>query len=434
MRQFGKGIVDALANTKNQRDKRLYYDYQDHFRKVGFDQNQIADTIVKNLTSTFENNDPTPNNQYTPWIAREYVKGNIKALEDLARIKVALELYHNYKNKAAFKELFKTAPHVKDIGKLTASQLEDLAHVIDTDLVPQDIAKDKSKGDAELIYDDATVRVIHPKDQAAACYYGQGTRWCTAATRGENYFDRYNEEGPLYIIIPKKPEYPGEKYQLHVYQEQLMNEKDDPVGLDKLYRFPGFLEHLKKLEPTIEKVIHFQDPKIIQGIHKLVSQQIMQWVWEEIHEWEGMDDYWSKYVHDTAIKKGYVDELGDIDYDRVYADPDLNDYASFNNEANELESNGNYLRDMKPADIVNNIDQEEYGPHNGWVTLDNIEDFYKNYSQEKLADNITDLINDRLIITDSEKYKKKYQGISTELGRAGNYVIAVTQRPYRRTR
>ena len=49
----------------------------------------------------------------------------------------------------------------------------------------------------------------------AACYYGQGTRWCTAATRGKNYFSEYHNESPLLIILPKEPQYPGEKYQLH---------------------------------------------------------------------------------------------------------------------------------------------------------------------------------------------------------------------------
>jgi len=101
-RQFGKGIVDALAKTRNQSDKRLFNNFMDHFVKQGYSKEQMDDTISQNLLSSFENNDPTPNKQYTPWIAREYVRGNIKALEDLSQIKAALELYHKYKNTAKF--------------------------------------------------------------------------------------------------------------------------------------------------------------------------------------------------------------------------------------------------------------------------------------------------------------------------------------------
>ncbi len=44
---------------------------------------------------------------------------------------------------------------------------------------PQEELTDK--GQARVVYDDAQARVIVPDDEAAACYYGQGTRWCTAA-------------------------------------------------------------------------------------------------------------------------------------------------------------------------------------------------------------------------------------------------------------
>jgi len=123
----------------------------------------------------------------------------------------------------------------------------------------------KDKGNAEEIYQDQQVRVIVPYDQAAACYYGQGARWCTAATKGKNYFNDYAENTPLLIVIPQQPQHPGEKYQLwfdysignipvyndddylEVYHDrgedyiinneqtgQFMNEKDQPVSLKSL--------------------------------------------------------------------------------------------------------------------------------------------------------------------------------------------------------
>ena len=92
-----------------------------------------------------------------------------------------------------------------------------------------------------------TVRLIVPLDMAAAIYYGQGTRWCTAA-REENYFDGYNELGPLTIIIPRKPVYKGEKYQFHSPTFSFMNESDYPIFLFGLYNAYPELHKLLPLD------------------------------------------------------------------------------------------------------------------------------------------------------------------------------------------
>jgi hypothetical protein len=73
----------------------------------------------------------------------------------------------------------------------------------------------KDKGRAFTMYEDDSWRVIVPQDEAASCYYGQGTRWCTAATKGNNMFTYYHGIAPILIALPKHPEHPGEKYQLH---------------------------------------------------------------------------------------------------------------------------------------------------------------------------------------------------------------------------
>ncbi len=64
---------------------------------------------------------------------------------------------------------------------------------------------DKDKGDSEKIYSSEHADVYWVKDQEASCYIGQGTRWCTAASKSTNYFSEYNANGPLLIINFKKP-------------------------------------------------------------------------------------------------------------------------------------------------------------------------------------------------------------------------------------
>jgi phage shock protein A len=54
-----------------------------------------------------------------------------------------------------------------------------------------------------LVYEDDRFYVVNPLNHEASCYYGKGTKWCTAAT-GDEHFKRYNNEGKLFYVIDKK--------------------------------------------------------------------------------------------------------------------------------------------------------------------------------------------------------------------------------------
>lgn len=267
LRQYGKKILDAW---KNGADRIIPLAA---FTVLKLDDDEDTDeNIVNRIISYMEQTDPTSNKIYVPWIAREYAAHNIKRIEDLgSRITPMLETYHQYKNKGWF------PAHAKDIMRVNANQLSSLLANLN---IPQE--KQVDRGNFQEFYSDSKVRVIIPLDQTAACYYGQGTQWCTAATRGTNMFEPYNRQGKLYIIIPKDPEYDGEKYQLHFASSQFMNEQDSPVVLSWLVRsrFPSldkvfekytkeyldFLPYDKLVEyfsATVDAVIDYVDENII---------------------------------------------------------------------------------------------------------------------------------------------------------------------------
>lgn len=212
---------------------------------------------VEHALSAFEQIDPTPNKQYVQWIARTYASDPSFKMEDvLGQVAGYLAKFHalNIRKKLP-------APR-NDINRY--SNFADFMSVMDEydDPTAQALV---DKGDATELYNDENIRVIVPENQEAACYYGQGTRWCTAATKGSNYFDYYSDAAPLMIVIPKRPAYLGEKYQLwffygmddelitsdddfletyhrrgedyvidHEQFGQFMNELDQPLGLKKL--------------------------------------------------------------------------------------------------------------------------------------------------------------------------------------------------------
>ena len=186
-------------------------------------------TYVSNLLKYFEDADPTPNKQYTEWIVRRYIDGGIRYLEDVdSTVAENLAIYHELKTRRMI------PPELMDIGKVKGKDVVRFYRAVYNIYRELPDQVEKAKGNAKEFYDDADIRIVVPADKTAACYYGQGTQWCTASTKATNYFDHYNSQGPLYIIIPKKPEHEGEKYQLHFGTDFYANENDSGVPLKKL--------------------------------------------------------------------------------------------------------------------------------------------------------------------------------------------------------
>ncbi len=268
---------------------------------------QLKDNINA-ILAAIEQQDPTPNKEYTPWLARMYAKsGGGLPIEDMNRGDL-LRAFHTAKKRRMVKpehadiNRFKFYQDFEDAMEHHYNNFEDL----DADQRPD--------GKATKVYNDDNVTIIVPEDEAAACKYGRGTRWCTASTRGMNYFNQYNRQGKLYILVPKNPKYEGEKYQLHFSSNSYMDENDDPVPLsDILNRFPGTKEFFFNIEPSLKEKINFVPDEELQQAIESVAELAQEKIWEATSEWE-FDDYsYYNYLKD----EGYVDEEGDIDWDKV---------------------------------------------------------------------------------------------------------------------
>lgn len=53
-----------------------------------------------------------------------------------------------------------------------------------------------------IVYDDGRYFVVNPLTHQSSCYYGRGTKWCTAAET-DTHFKRYNEDGKLFYILDR---------------------------------------------------------------------------------------------------------------------------------------------------------------------------------------------------------------------------------------
>jgi hypothetical protein len=95
----------------------------------------------------------------------------------------------------------------KNSGNLIQSDLyqyksiDDLLNAISEFQKKQRRIVKKVKG-GNVVYDGSRFFVVNPLTHDASCYYGQGTKWCTAAST-DTHFNSFNEDGKLFYVIDK---------------------------------------------------------------------------------------------------------------------------------------------------------------------------------------------------------------------------------------
>lgn len=185
--------------------------------------------------------DPTVNKKALNFIAKIYVVGAIRD-EDKNKIKASLNLFFQVSNKLENKDLmsYKTLDDLYDaLEPFEKNEKDSLSAKQQKKLV---------KSDAEKLIDTADFKVIIPKSEAAATYYGANTKWCTAADK-ENMFAEYHSEGPIYIIIAGSGA-SAKKFQFHYESAQFMNARDVELNardIKYLSKFPQYREFLDML-------------------------------------------------------------------------------------------------------------------------------------------------------------------------------------------
>jgi len=388
---------------------------------------QIKPQIIDAILAYIESTDPTRNKQFTQWMARAWANANGQW---------PLEYLNRY-NQLGIYELAKRyriiPPEAADINKFrTYGDFEDWmkANRIDELLADAETEQKLDKGKAEKIYEDGQVTVLIPTDQAGACKYGRNTKWCTAATKGHNHFEYYNGKGPLYILIPKNPSHEGEKYQLHFPKGEFTDERNERVALDYVLkqRFPELIPLFIEREPEIQGYIVFAPDELLAGLGKIMGGLLLDNVSEEVSDWESDDDSWSEWRSDQAIERGYVDDEGDIDWDRVYQDNDLNDYIDFNYDARKFYYNAEQIANLSPR-IIKRLASEsirESDSEIGEPSVSNLDEVYAWIIKDKLDDAghyIAKFFRDRVVVSPSKEYNEKYSG--RKIGEVGDWTVSI---------
>jgi len=256
-----KTVVTMTAFMPRDTFERLYKDKL--LQKIKDNRDSYSGDVIQ----LFIDSDPTENHRYIEWLATGYLNNGIKRLEDLkSRALPALRDFILLANKNVLNRGESGKPwtdqyNINNFLGLSGStkkgrQYPGLDSLIDSYRVQLNQIKGVKEQqlqvmkESELIFENELVRVYQPRSEEAACRLGAGTKWCTAA-RENNMFKHYSEKGDIKIIVPKSPEYIGEKYQFHHETEQYMDEKDKPVDPLKLFEKYKMYDEIKKLVITI---------------------------------------------------------------------------------------------------------------------------------------------------------------------------------------
>ena len=170
--------------------------------------------------------------RYGKWLLGLYKGGRLKE-EDLYKAKQYLSLFDKFKGRIERKD-------IGQYGSLPA--LYDAVRPFESGDISANNSEEERRikaNEAKRVYESPEWLVIVPLTREAACLYGKGTQWCTAAETSDNYFDYYNDQGPLYININRRD---GSKYQIHFETRSFMDARDEETDAEEA----GFSDGLIK--------------------------------------------------------------------------------------------------------------------------------------------------------------------------------------------
>jgi hypothetical protein len=192
--------------------------------------------------------------------------------------------------------------------------------------------KVKPVNGGNVVYDDGRYFIVNPLTLDSSCYYGKGTKWCTAATNNEQ-FSRYNEDGKLFYIMDRTLPTSNPHYKVALLKKfdgdkTFYDAKDDVIRSGWLWNS----NKLKEILDTVDDYMNKEYPEQIklysdkesakkekERLERLRIQRILEGQRNEAEE-RRLDNWWS--LDDPACPEeglkahallNFLDEVGDVE-------------------------------------------------------------------------------------------------------------------------
>jgi hypothetical protein len=187
---------------------------------------KIAVLMGDTILDYFKKNDPTPNNKYIMWLAKQ-MSERMNAWREMFPAQAAAEQgdrqqvwedqigVHTANLVEAVTFFEKWSQRFKSYGyptDINSYSFDALARAVEG-VKEQETNKEKRAKEKEIasetsdiIFKDSNFMVVRPKSTEASCYWGRETQWCISATKSQNYFNSYTGEGKAFYFVLMKNE------------------------------------------------------------------------------------------------------------------------------------------------------------------------------------------------------------------------------------
>lgn len=173
-------IIESVVLTENRVD-----DAKKLGEKLGVNLSDL-DYLINQSESV------NSNHKYTNWLISRYNQSGLfvsQNKEQLEKIVSDLRFFDKHTQNFPKKDI----NQYKSFEELdTAIESAELKERRKIEIVPG----------TKVIFEDRLCLILVPETQKSSCYYGAGTKWCTA-TEGSTHFNSYKQKGELYYVISK---------------------------------------------------------------------------------------------------------------------------------------------------------------------------------------------------------------------------------------
>ena len=194
---------------------------------------------IEQILRKFAEADPTSNKSATQWLVRTFLGKGFR-IEDLGKATDTLIAFARHRSRLP--------DHERDLGRYRSlAELWKAIKPFAESHVEEEPAgraarrreRDQARQESIILHEgnDGFIVAV-PLTERASCWWGRGTRWCTAAEKA-NAFSYYHELSPLIVII--LPD--GQKLQLCAFETdvQFMDADDSAVSPEFISRWWGHL-------------------------------------------------------------------------------------------------------------------------------------------------------------------------------------------------
>lgn len=240
-----------------------------------------------------------------------------------------------------------------------------------------------------VVYDDGKLFVVNPLDYNASCYYGKGTKWCTAAET-DTQFKKYNEDGKLFYIIDRTKPTSDPLYKVALLrkfdgEKKYFDAKDEYVksgwifGTDQFNKLDGAIENYLSTE-FAEQLKIYTDRELArkekERLRKLEIQRILNQRREEAQE-RRLDGDWdldNPNIDDEGLKAhALLDWLVDNNDVQVLTNEQKVEIQRIRDEIERLQEEYDNSDDVR-TDLLNQIEEleDELNDYEDYIDVYNI--------------------------------------------------------------